>query len=309
MERCVDNVSERNRRQCTQITTYSVMPVNARRNTWRYRNNRALILAGLLALVGVFSMPIAAEAACQAYPRFTPSSGRATNEAWEAEQFVRSIGVNLHIGSGRYASEFNSMIKPRLLEAGFRTVRTNAGDINAQPDHIRQLGQAGIRLTLVTDAKTNLDKIVAGIKAIGPNYIASVEGINEPESRSGCDDKQLCWVKPTRDHQMRLYKTLKSDPSLRNILVLGPSLKTQNLDFSPRMLGNIDSYMDGFSIHRYAGPEVYPENSLYFSKLNLLFQYASASNPAFITETGYSTSNTSEALGSDLYAETVPQQL
>ena len=62
------------------------------------------------------------------------------------------------------------------------------------------------------------------------------------------------------------------------------------------MLGNIDRYMDGFSIHRYPGAEIYPENPDYLSKLSALLQHlGSAAKPAFITETGYSTTNTSEA--------------
>ena len=39
--------------------------------------------------------PVAAEAACELYPQFTPASGRTSNEAWEADRFVDSVGVNL----------------------------------------------------------------------------------------------------------------------------------------------------------------------------------------------------------------------
>lgn len=241
-------------------------------------------------------LPVGANAACELYPRFTPTAGRLSNEAWEADRFVDSIGVNLHLGSGRYETEFYRIIKPRLLEAGIRRVRTNFRGLAYVPHHLRELGQAGIRITLATDGSSRLDKLAAGVKAVGPDYIISVEGLNEPESRHGCRDEQSCWVQPTRDHQRELYSAVRSDPALRHIRVLGPSLKTQNLEFSPRMFGNMDRYMEGFSIHRYPGPEIYPENPLYLSQLGVLQRLvASPAKPAFITETGYSTDNTSES--------------
>jgi hypothetical protein len=191
---------------------------------------------------------------------------------------------------------FQSVIKPRLLEAGFRRVRTNFRGLTYRTEWLRELGRAGIRMTLATDSSSKLDTLVAGVKAVGVDYIVSVEGLNEPESRHGCAERNSCWIRPTREHQIRLYNAAKSDPALRSVRVLGPSLKTQNLDFSPGMLGNIDRYMDGFSIHRYPGAEVYPENPEYLSRLSTLLQHlGSSAKPAFITETGYSTTNTSEA--------------
>lgn len=256
---------------------------------------RVFILGGLLVTALAVAQPTSGHAACELYPLFTPLSGRTSNEAWEADKFAASIGVNLHVGDGRYDTEFDTLVKPKVLAGGFRVVRSNVRAVNYNTEQLQALGRAGLKITLATDSQTRMDKLVAGLKAVGPSYILSVEGLNEPESRHDCGDADSCWVQPTRDHQMLLYNTVKSDPATRPIRVLGPSLKTQNLDFSPRMLGNIDQFMEGFSIHRYLNPEQYPENRYTMSKLTALFQYGSPSKPAFLTETGYTSAKTSEA--------------
>ena len=143
-----------------------------------------------------------------------------------------------------------------------------------------------------------MSRIVGTIKAVGPKYIFAIEGYNEPESRHGCDDRNKCWVRPTRDHQARLFDVIKGDPATRHILVLSPSLKTQNLDFSPQMLGNTDSMMNGHNMHRYVGANAHPEQAKYLGKLDNVHRYVgSAAKPSFLTETGYSThaSGTTEA--------------
>ena len=168
-------------------------------------------------------------------------------------------------------------------------------------DQIRQLGQAGIRMTLATGKETDVDRVVGAIKAVGPQYIMSIEGYNEPENRLGCDVRDRCWVAPTRDHQARLFKAVKGDPATRQILVLGPALKGITLDFAPQMLGNINSIIDGFSMHKYPGAKNNPErtgSTGYLDKLANQPRYLGNPNkPAFLTETGYSTNafGTSEA--------------
>lgn len=256
--------------------------------------------AGVVAAAALLTLP-AAEAACEAYPRFTPNSGRTTNEAWEADQFVESIGVNLHLGDGRYVSEFAGTVKPRLAELGVRTVRTSSSAVFYDQDEVRQLGQAGIRFALATGKQTNISRVVAAIKGAGPQYIKFIEGLNEPESRHGCELGQSCWVQPTREHQAELYNAINGDPATQGILVLGPALKGVTLNYAPQMLGNIDALMDAHNMHRYPGANKNPERTGrggYLDPLAALLQYVgNANKPAFLTETGYSTNafGTSEA--------------
>ena len=75
--------------------------------------------------------------------------------------------------------------------------------------------EAGIRFTLVTGKETDVGRVVGAIKAAGPQYIRSIEGYNEPESRHGCAPKEKCWVQPTRDHQARLFAAIKGDAATR----------------------------------------------------------------------------------------------
>ncbi len=265
------------------------------------------MLAASMAVATVFcTLPIVAKAACELFPRFTPTSGRTSNQAWEADQFVESIGVNLHIGSGRYASEFYSKVKPRLLESGIRVARTSFTGLFYNPEQIRELGQAGVRFTLATGKETNVDRIVGAIKSVGPQYILAVEGYNEPESRHGCGLGDKCWVQPTREHQALLYNTMNSDAVTRGILVLGPGLKGVTLDYAPQMLGSIDSIMDGNNMHRYPGANNNPERSgargSFLDKLANYLRYVGNPNkPSFLTETGYSTN----AFGSSEAADAV----
>ena len=166
----------------------------------------------------------------------------------KADDFVNSIGVNTHFG---YAwSNYNlyeDRLKPRLLELGVKHIREDVRN-NWTPEVIakfKEVGQHGIKILMITRA----DLVKDQINALG-DMVWGVEGLNEPDYFRKKDAE---WIEYSRGEQKKLYELMKSDPSTRDIPVLGISMG--NPRDNSVLLGDISEWIDYGSIHPYAAGE------------------------------------------------------
>ena len=213
-------------------------------------------------------------------------------KAQSAADFTDTVGVNthLHYQGTVYDSRYEDLIKPKLLELGVRHIRDGAYTYEGASRNtffykrLRELGAAGIDFNLLTSLETpyndatdysKLDDIVSWTDGA----VTSFEGINEPDLQgiSG-------WVDLTRDAQKRLYSTVRGNPALKDVKVLGPSPIWKASD-----LGDLSGYMDYGNSHPYPGGKM-PTGSEYgqSTKSNIAnVAKNSGSKPVMLTETGY----------------------
>ncbi len=213
-------------------------------------------------------------------------------KAKSAGSFIDSIGVNthLHYQGTVYDKRYEDLIKPKLLELGVRHIRDGAytyeeaGRNTFFYKRLRELGAAGIDFNLLTSLETpyndatdysKLDDVVSWTDGA----VTSFEGINEPDLQgiSG-------WVNLTRDAQKKLYGTVRGNPALKDVKVLGPSPVWKAKD-----LGDLSRYMDYGNTHPYPGGKM-PTGSEYGQSTQTSMVKASRNSgvkPVMFTETGY----------------------
>lgn len=147
-----------------------------------------------------------------------PNGPEKAQSAWK---FSNSVGVNIHLhfNDTPYA-KFDELVLPKLLESGIRHVRDGAVNSSWQPyfDHHQGLAKAGIKCNYVCDPRGIApEKISEFAKKVGD--VESLEGPNEIDNRNWND-----WMGIAYDYQKRLYKTVKADPTLKNLPVLGQAM-------------------------------------------------------------------------------------
>lgn len=145
--------------------------------------------------------------------------------AKSADAFVDSIGVNVHLTYVNTAyANYDSIIKPRLQELGVRHIRDGAaqGD-EALLAKLRDLGNAGIRLTLISNKKPPLE-VVAVAKSLQGSIVA-VEGPSEPDlPQYAFSYNGQGFPNGTLAYQRDLYAAMNNDPATASIPVLLPSM-------------------------------------------------------------------------------------
>ncbi len=196
-----------------------------------------------------------------------------------ADSLVGSIGVNVHFDytGTPYQSDF-ATVKQRLLELGVRHVRDFLS--NERPDQVHSLNElaaAGIGSDLILGSpdfpESVLDQTIARLKEL--NGVEAVEGANEYAINGDSARKSKALA-----YQKRLYETIKGDPALASLPILGPSLVGKNWE----ELGDVSAYLDAGNIH------VYPEGNQPQNRLETVIARAptnSAQKPLWATETGY----------------------
>jgi hypothetical protein len=210
----------------------------------------------------------------------------ATVPARTANSFVESIGVNTHFyyGDTPYVENF-PVVKQRLAELGVNHIRENiAPSTNpGQIKRLNELGALGIKSDLILGVPTNgtakLEEMLNTVKTQLSGSVDAVEGPNEWD-QSGNPN----WVNLLREYQQRLYASVKSNPALSGLTVVGPSIVTAA---DEEKLGQIPGMLDVGSMHTYA-PNFVPEKlvpeCLERAQLN-----AGTAKPSWATEAGYNT--------------------
>jgi hypothetical protein len=201
-----------------------------------------------------------------------------------SDSLVDSIGVNTHTyyNDTVYYSHFET-VKQRIAELGVRHIRENLMvDRDDQYERLRELAAVGARSTLILgdpiEGTANLEELVSIVKDELGGAVAAVEGPNEFDLRGGPG-----WASELRSYQQQLYASIKSDPALAGLPVIGPSIVHSS---AQQELGDISSLLDYGNIHSY--PDGYsPE-----SNLDRHFEDSapnSGQKQLMATETGYHT--------------------
>lgn len=247
------------------------------------------VVAGL---VGGLAVPATGPAA--AGPSVT-----APVAARPADAVVDSFGVNIHLHhtDSVYYSHYDSVIRPRLVELGVRHVRDGAQTYpGIGPDSFfyqrcRDLAAHGIRFDLITGMDTwwgdptdysMLDDVYSWCDGA----VDSFEGVNEPD-RQGVPN----WVDVIRDAQPRLWDTVKNNPAIRHVAVVGPSVTSEE---AATELGDLSGWLDHGNIHNYLSgrnPETTGWGAGGYGSLRYNLTYVAApvsgAKPVVSTETGY----------------------
>ena len=214
-------------------------------------------------------------------------------EVFSAYDLLNSIGVNTHLHyTDTPYNDFDELIKPKLLELGVKHIRDGVytyEGVNADTFYykrLRSLVAEGVQVNLITAMDTQWGEatdysLLPDVYDWLAGGLVSFEGINEPDLQ-GVED----WVDITRAAQQTLYETVKGDPKLSDVSVLGPSPA-----FEGSKLGDLNAYLDYGNLHPYPGGKMPTGDEDNQSTARELERTASisASKPAMITETGYHT--------------------
>lgn len=195
-----------------------------------------------------------------------------------ADALADSVGVNVHFDyeGTPYQTQF-AAVKQRLLELGVRHVRDVLSD--HRPDQVQSLNSlaaAGVGSDLVLSDPAYPESVLEKEVVIlhGLSGVEAVEGPNE--YGLGSEERKA----KLRAYQQHLYETIKGDPALAALPVLGPSLVGKAWE----ELGDVSAFLDAGNIH------VYPEGNQPQNRLQVVIERAatnSGAKPLWATETGY----------------------
>jgi hypothetical protein len=235
-----------------------------------------------------------------AFATATTSAHAAPETARPADDFVDSLGVNLHLNSGDTAyAQYDTLVKPKLLALGIRHVRdgviTGDGVDGSHPfyRHVRDLYAAGIRFSMITamdtsfGAATDLSQLV-DVYGWSGGAIEDFEGINEPDRQTIPGKPADAWISVTRTQQRALFETVKGEPMLASVRVLGPSITSSSDALGA--IGDLSDWVDDGNAHPYPGGFCPVCGTFYGQDVEtFLPQYEKVvgGKPMVMTETGY----------------------
>jgi hypothetical protein len=189
--------------------------------------------------------------------------------------------VNAHLSWIDTAYGDFDVLESRLRELGVRYVRDGlCPTCSYDVDRLNQLAVDGIKANIIvgtlSGGDAQMQATLAGIRDKVRSAVISVEAPNEP-NLSGDPD----WVQHARAYQQNLYMSVKSDPALAQLPVLGPAV---GWPASPGDLGDLSNLLDRGNFHPYPGgnPPLYNLGSERLKAAAL-----SGSKPLIATEAGY----------------------
>ncbi len=178
-----------------------------------------------------------------------------------ATSFLDSVGVNVHMSYFDTAYRHWERVRAKLVELGVRHVRDGACPGCAeQRQRLQALAAAGIRTDYIMGRpgdSPSIRKLVAMVAGPMRSTVDALEGPNEFDRGS-----PHAWVRRLRRYQHRLYRAVRSAPSLAGVPVFGPTLVFGG-DF--RRLGSLARYTDFGNVHPYSGGKV-PAANLGFNR-------------------------------------------
>ncbi len=206
--------------------------------------------------------------------------------ARSAASFVDSVGVNVHMYYETTPYRESTLVADKLAALGVRHVRD--GLVTNRPDHyaaLRALAARGIKSNLIMGRPGHrhgtLDELLRTLQGELLGAVESVEGPNEYDVAG-----DPLWAGALRDYQTRLYRSVKENPSLASLPVIGPSLVRPD---SHDILGDVSSELDFGNLHSYPGGQQ-PQLANFGRTLPQALTDAaknSKEKPVIATETGY----------------------
>jgi hypothetical protein len=259
--------------------------------------------------------------------------------AYPSDDFVERVGVNVHLPSidSPYAQSWERTdrkdVKTLLSRLGVRHIRS--GFVNPQfhpntfalPRFAYLYETAGIKLMTGSDfwqdgklasgspleqrLTSDLNffangKINSGKRSIPVvSLLSGVEGPNEYDSNASRDP---FWINHLRQYQVTLYQRIKSNPVLKQLPILMPSMKNAK---SCDSLGNIETMIDFANLHSYPAYPYWRNPGAEFGWHLGKVKGCAGKKPVIVTETGYSTfhSMTSATLSEEVMAKYIPRLL
>ncbi|MGC4083756.1 MAG: hypothetical protein QM736_17005 [Vicinamibacterales bacterium] len=217
--------------------------------------------------------------------RVVPRQGQTTDTA---DQFVDSIGINVHLhyDDTVYRQNF-ALVRTRLVELGVRHVRDGMVDTTWQEyyDRHNELGRAGIKGIFIA-AATAPESLLLEY----PTRVADAfEGYDGPNEYDRSDNPQ--WSDTVR-RLLERFQAVKHVPALAGFPVYGPSLTTEQ---AYDTLGDVSAAIDSGNMHNYfssynPGTGGWGDNGFGSIAWNLgVVRRSSGQKPIVSTETGYFT--------------------
>jgi hypothetical protein len=198
-----------------------------------------------------------------------------------AAQLRDSVGVNVHLSYSSTPYGNSAATKSALLELGVRHLRDGAcGGCTWLFPRMKDLAASGIRFELIAGNPRNTSGTLDGnLAAIKANLLGTVDALEGPNEWDNSGD--AAWVANLRAFQQTLWAKVQSDPALRALPVIGPSLVKPA---SRTALGDLSTYLTYGNLHSYPGGRA-PSRTL--DSEFLLAAPVSGSKPVMATETGY----------------------
>jgi len=202
----------------------------------------------------------------------------------EANAFANAIGVDTHFdySGSPYVTSFPE-IRRDLLASGIRHIRDgNSLTDETYLQRLASFGMAGINHSLSFGLSTTGAQMDAALHQLSP-YVDFVEPLNEYDSYAS---RAPQWAAHIDAQQRLLYATVRADPSLANVVVLGPSLANWGLS---HFLGPLDSIEDAANLHNspcHYNPGTGGTVSL--ADVDAFVRTSTAKKPIWTTETGFS---------------------
>jgi len=237
--------------------------------------NRRAILAGGAAALMLRSFPAAAS------PLPGPSGA-----------FTDSVGVNVHISSEPYASNF-TRVHEQIAASGIRHLRDELRPGN-DIDRWRLLNTtSGILFNILVSPATNsVSDMMNYLTALGPERISAIEGQNEGNSDWFMSLPLAVpgWSGVVVAYQRDIHRALRSRYTAQQLPLLSPSV----INWKPADVALIRAaadVSDAVAIHSYVQRAQEPETSDDYAAVSWYLQNMrdafKPSAPTMATETGY----------------------
>jgi hypothetical protein len=214
--------------------------------------------------------------------------------AKSADQFVESVGVNVHLDyTDTEYNNFEEIVVPSLQYLGVRHVRTGIDDDQQTIKRQRVLSKQGIGILGIVPYKT--PSMPALIELIGrqKNFLEAVEGPNETDEFAEFSYKSQMFPKGTIAFMRDFSRSMRASNETKKIPIVQTSIAFPELtvegDASGKiraeMLGDLSTYADIGNGHTYISwgdtPFEMATARLSHIKLN------TPGKPYFATEVGY----------------------
>lgn len=229
-------------------------------------------------------------------------------QAASAERFVDSIGLNLHLSyhDGPYG-KFPTVVS-LLHGLGVRHLRD--GVAMGQQDVCREartLNNDGMRFAFITQANLSAQQLNEWASCVGPS-IEAYEGLNEYDISHPQSDAN--WTATVQNAQKSLYRSVKADPALARLTVIGPSLTSGS---AYQSVGDLSTSMDDGNMHNYfAGHEPGTGGWGMGGYGSIAYNLSAArkvagDKPIMATETGYATTPSEKSVDEPTQAAYIPR--
>jgi hypothetical protein len=218
----------------------------------------------------------------------TVPSGDTGEQAAQADSFVNSIGVNVHLFySGVYRDNYATVVQPRLSELGVRHLRdhlikTTDGNWSMWSSRVMELSNLyGAKMLGIADNRYVTPAQAEQVAGLLGSALEAIEGWNEPDRRINYDDATNRQI--ILDYQADLWNRLAQGSR---------PVGTPSIDLGttpPKFGGTWSPGRDFASIHPYpAWPKPPYEGDRLSGYLNWLLPFYPRT-AMWVTETGYHT--------------------